>query len=278
MKVDVRVLNLDRVPERAVFMEQQCAHAGIAAPHRVSATDASVEKTCGASRYAPHSWGPYWTLTQTEIAVFESHRKIWEMIARSGRPGATFEDDILLSSTSGETISQLGHYAGQFDLIKLDALGGTFRFGASQVLAGHALRKIVAVLPSAAAYLLSPEGAAKLLRQSRTYCDHLDDFITRPRPNFRAYQLVPGLAVQGMFADLGTRRDIPENVAGSERTEYGQAARDAGRGPVSYRLMKELKRSSRKLLQRLAMDRRLVAKGGLIGEIPLADDLPPFKR
>lgn len=278
MKTEVYYLNLDRVPERAAFMNDQCSYGGITAPIRVSAIDASAVENFSSPRYAPHSWGPYWSMTPTEIAVFEGHRKTWQTILDSGAPGAIFEDDILLSSKAGAAIEALGLEHQQFDLIKLDALGGRFRFGPSSELGSQTLRQIVGVLPSAAAYLLSPEGAAKLLERSQSYCDHLDDFITRVQPGFRAFQLVPGIAVQGMFADLSDRTGIPTSVAGSERTDFGKAATDAGRGPFAYRMLKELRRSGRKLSQRLSSDQKLIAEGGLIGEIPLAHDLPPYRR
>lgn len=278
MKTKVYFLNLDRVPDRAVFMTDQCAHGGITAPIRVSATDASATPDYTSPRYAPHSWGPYWSMTKTEVAVFESHRKTWETIVETNCPGAIFEDDILLSSTSGAVIQSLGAEQAQFDLVKLDAVGGRYRFGPSRQLGGQTLRQIVNVLPSAAAYLLSPKGAAGLLGLSQSYCDHLDDFITRPWPGFRAYQLDPAVAAQGMFSDLTGRTDIPASVIGSERTDFGKAATDDGRGPFAYRAMKELKRTVRKIARTRGGDKRLLASGGFIGEVPLASDLPPFKR
>lgn len=278
MKTAVYFLNLDRAPDRATFMKDQFSHAGISDPVRVSALDAAATENFTSPRYAPHRWGPYWSMTPTEIAVFEGHRKTWETIVETGVPGAIFEDDTLLSSTVGGVLSDLGQAHSQFDLIKLDTLGGRFRFGASSQIAGQTLRQIVGVLPSAAAYLLSPRGAARLLDHAQSYCDHLDDFVTRPERGLRAFQLVPGVAVQGMFADLRHRPDIPQSVAGSERTNFGTAATDAGRGPFAYRLLKEVRRSGRKLSQKLGADRRLIAQGGLIGEVPLADDLPAFKR
>ncbi|WP_164658773.1 glycosyltransferase family 25 protein [Tropicibacter sp. Alg240-R139] len=278
MKTEVYFLNLDRVPDRAVFMTDQCAHGGITAPIRVSATDASATRDYTSPRYRPHSWGPYWSMTKTEVAVFESHRKTWETIVETDRPGAIFEDDILLSSTAGAVITALGSEQAQFDLVKLDAVGGRYRFGPMRVLGGQNLRRVVGVLPSAAAYLLSPSGAAQLLEQSQSYCDHLDDFITRPWPGFRAYQLDPAVAVQGMFSDLSNRVDIPASVIGSERTDFGKAAPDDGRGPFTYRAMKEIKRTARKIDQKRGGDKRLLASGGFIGEVPLSGDLPPFKR
>lgn len=278
MKTEAYFLNLDRVPDRAVFMTQQCTHGGITAPIRVSATDASATPDYTSPRYTPHSWGPYWSMTKTEVAVFESHRKTWETIVETGRPGAIFEDDILLSSSAGAVIESLGSEVTAFELVKLDAVGGRYRFGPAHTLGGQTLRKIVGVLPSAAAYLLSPRGAAQLLEQSQSYCDHLDDFITRPWPDFRAYQLDPAVAVQGMFSDLSGKTDIPASVIGSERTDFGKAATDDGRGPFTYRAMKEIKRTARKIGQKRRGDNRLLASGGFIGEIPLASDLPPFKR
>lgn len=277
MTSHVYFINLDRVPDRAEFMRGQFGAAGIADPIRVSAVDAAQSDMSRTERYAPRSWGEWWTLRPTEIAVFESHRSVWQRILDAGHPGAIFEDDVLLSKSAGQIIQNLGAADG-FDMVKLDALAGQVRLGTEHHIGGHCLRPIRQVLPSAAAYLLTPRGANLLLRHSQRYCDHLDDFITRPWPAYRMFQLLPGIAAQGMFLDLARRPDIPGSIVGSERTDFGRAPVHDGRGPVPYRLWKELRRSGRKLSRRLGADRKLVAQGGQIAEVPLAADLPGYKR
>ena len=276
MSHDTYFINLDRVPERAEFMRAQFARAGIEQANRHSALDAHAVAGTISDRYTPHRWGPYWEMTPTEVAVMESHRAIWRRVAETRRVSAIFEDDVLLAQSAGRIISDLSGDSAEYDLIKLDALAGTVRLGPKKTVHGYELRPITHVLPSAAAYLITPEAAENLLLRSQTYCDHLDDFITRPSPGFRAYQISPAIAVQGMFADLSGLSGIDVLVQGSERTGSEAQKSKPGRGPVPYRLAKELRRAGRRLGRRLWQDRALANAGGYIGEVALSDDLPRY--
>ncbi|GHE00936.1 hypothetical protein GCM10008024_14560 [Allgaiera indica] len=260
-------------------MTLQCRSAGITHPIRFSAVDAKEAAHDTFTRYGPHDPNaPYWEMTPTEIACTESHRAIWEAVAQTGRPSVVLEDDVLLSTTAADVIAGLANHAASFHLVKLDALSFVVRLGPAVSLGQQRLHPLTHPVPSAAAYLLSPAGAAILLSRSQSYCDHLDDFITRPAPGYRAFQLWPAIAVQGMFAALSGEADIPSDVAGSERTtsEQGTVPRPA-RGPALYRLRKDAIRTGRKLARRLWRDRSLRAAGGTVGVVPLAEDLPPYR-
>ncbi|WP_028092166.1 glycosyltransferase family 25 protein [Pseudodonghicola xiamenensis] len=274
VSLPVHFINLDRVPERAAFMQEQCARAGFDRVHRFSAVDAAT--TPLSPRYRPGRWGAYWSLLLSEVAVFESHRALWQQVAESGQPAVLMEDDVLLSEQAGAVCAALATAAERFDMVKLDSPGGPLRLGPATRMGGQSLRPLTGVIASAAAYLLTPTGAALLLRQSQSYCDHLDDFLTRRYPGYRAFQLDPAVAVQGMFADLADRSDIPPSISGSERTGAAPRAR-ADKGPAAYRLVKELRRSTRKMTRRLITDRLLLARGGCLAAVPLASDLPPYR-
>lgn len=274
MSLPVHVINLDRVPERAAFMQAQCGQAGFDDIRRFSAVDAAT--MAPSPRYRPARWGAYWSLLPSEVAVFESHRALWEAIAESGRPAVVLEDDVLLSRDTARLCEVLAASAERFDMVKLDALSWPLRLGRETVVGDAVLRPLDGVVPSAAAYLLSPSGARLLLRRSRAYCDHLDDFITRRHPGYRAFQLVPAVAMQAMFADPSGLTGVPQSIAGSERTSAAPRAR-APKGPALYRLGKEIGRGARRLARRLWRDRLLQARGGHVGEVPPASDLPRYR-
>lgn len=268
-------INLDRATERAAFMAKQFAQAGISNPNRFSAIDAS--KGLGKTGYTPHKWGPYWTLRKSEIAVFESHRALWKKICASGKPGAIFEDDVFLSRTAGDILARFASQNCDFTMVKLDALREEIRLGGEQVLCGENVRPIMQVVPSAAAYVLSPKAAQDLLIRTECYCDHVDDTLTKPLQGYRAMQLMQAIAVQGMFADISGRQGVPSSIFGSERTTARPTQEAYDRGPASYRILKELRRTARKTSRRLFSDNALVRKGGYIGIVPLAEDLPSYK-
>ncbi|MDK3020353.1 glycosyltransferase family 25 protein [Pseudodonghicola flavimaris] len=273
MSLPAHFINLDRVPQRADFMQAQCAIAGFDRVHRFPAVDAASAPI--SRRYRPGRWGAYWSLLPSEVAVFESHRALWQRVRDDGAPAVLMEDDVLLSAEAGAVCSTLAPHADRYHMIKLDAPGDPLRLGPEVPMAGMSLRPLTGVIPSAAAYILTPEGAEILLRRSERYCDHLDDFLTRPHPGYRAFQLSPIVAMQGMFSDLSGRPEIPASIAGSERTAPAPKAR-ADKGPVPYRLAKEIRRSLRRLSRRLHGDRALLARGGFIGTVPRSPDLPPY--
>jgi hypothetical protein len=75
----------------------------------------------------------------------------------------------------------------------LDGANQVLRFGPEIETNGIKLRAIHQCVTSAAAYLLSKEGAAKLEARASQYCDHLDNFIFTPRDNWTLLQLPPPL-------------------------------------------------------------------------------------
>lgn len=274
--IPARYINLDRVPERAAHMAAELARAGLSHAVRHPASDARLAPP--APGYAPRNWGQYWTLKPSEVACFESHRAAWRTLLATGVPAfAVFEDDILAAPDLGAAVERLAAEADRFDLVKLDGVPGRTRLGPALSIGGETVRPIRQVLSSAAAYLLSRRGAETLLARSERYCDRLDDFVTRPRAGWRAFQLVPARAVQAAFAGRAAAIRLPATIAESERE--ADAATNAGydRGPAAYRLAKEARRSGRRIARALWTDRALTASGGAIGEVPLAPGLGPYR-
>lgn len=267
-------INLDRVQERRRFMEDQFLSQGLSAT-RISAVDAlDMAET---PEYAPASWLQRWRLTESEVACFESHRLAWRAIRdNDAHFGVIMEDDAILSAGFSEALQLLAKSVHCSDVIKLDGANQVRRLGPAIDIGRVKLRAINQTIGSAAAYLISREAAAKLEARANRYCDHLDDYIFTPRRDMQLMQLDPAIAVQGMFIEdkTSTRSDT---VDASERTSDPRINAAPGKGPVFYRLLKELKRSGQKLMWGLWGDSRLVANGGLIDCPPLAGDLGRYR-
>lgn len=271
LEVGIFYINLDRVPERRSFMENQFEKAGVRGASRISAVDARQPEALAGNGYVP-GVGSRWGLKQSEIACFESHRSVWKRIRDTDLKAAViFEDDVELSSGAGRVIEALLEDGTGFDFLKLDYSPKSLRFGAEQTLAGVTIRPILEMAPSAAAYIVSSEGCRKLLAWSEHYSDHLDDFVSIPRPDWRMYQVFPAIGVQMIWS--GTPHQDPGQVATSERE--GDATTNMGldKGPLWFRVRREIRAACRKLIWKTGAQARLLRDGGFVGHIPFAEDL-----
>ncbi len=269
-------INLDRVPERARFMEGQARKVGIDAQiDRIAATDALTEAP--SDRYRPHGWGPRWELSRSEIACFESHRRCWQRLRDEGLSHAVIlEDDVILSTRLPEAVAALCAAGPPADVVKLDGVRQMVRYG-SRIPVGASefgLRAILQTVHSAGCYLVSAAGADKLLAASASFCDHLDDFVFNPRAAWSIAQIEPAVALQAVLA---AGFHASGEVGQSERTRQAGINAAKARGPLPYRVLKEARRSARALRWRLYADRRLRAGGGRIGPVPLAADLGDYR-
>jgi GR25 family glycosyltransferase involved in LPS biosynthesis len=264
-------INLDRVPERANFMESQFAHTGFIGAQRFSATDAQQPGVLDDNGYVPGT-GSRWGLKQSEIACFESHRAVWQVAVDEGlKAVAIFEDDVEMSAQAGEVITALLNGKDEFDLIKLDFSPRSMRFGPLQEIAGVSVRPMLEMAPSAAAYIVTQAACRKLLSWSEQYSDHLDDFISIPRPNWQMYQCFPAVGVQMIWSKQ--QEQTAETVKVSERSQDQKTNRGLDKGPLWFRIRREVLAAGRKLYWRAGAQRRLLDSGGFVGFIPCTDDL-----
>ncbi|WP_158541279.1 glycosyltransferase family 25 protein [Ruegeria sp. A3M17] len=264
-------INLDRVPGRRAFMETQFDHAGLVGATCFSATDAQVPGVLDVNGYVPGS-GSRWGLTQSEIACFESHRAVWQTaVDQNLNAVAVFEDDVEMSVQAGSIIAAFLEVPDAFDMVKLDYSPKSLRFGPETHIAGVRVRPMLEMAPSAAAYVLSQRACQKLLNWSEKYSDHLDDFVSIPRPDWRMYQCFPAVGVQMIWSKQ--QDHTVEEVKVSERSQDQKTNSGLDKGPLWVRLRRELIAARRKLYWRMGGQTRLLEQGGYVGFIPCSDDL-----
>ncbi len=264
-------INLDRVPERKAFMEAQFAYAGLAGAQRFSATDAQRPEALEHNGYVPGT-GSRWGLKLSEIACFESHRAVWKATVDQGlKSVAIFEDDVEISAQASAVISALLEQESDYDFVKLDYSPKSLRFGPETELAGVPVRPMLEMAPSAAAYILSQDACRKLLSWSEQYSDHLDDFVSIPRPDWRMYQCFPAVGVQMIWSKQ--QDQTVESVKVSERSQDRKTNSGLDKGPLWFRVRRELQAAGRKLFWRAGGQARLLQQGGYVGYIPCEDDL-----
>ena len=234
----VYVLNLARSPERRAFMLDVCARAGVVAEF-VAAIDG---RACRSVVTA---------LSKAETALILSHRKAWrKLLAGRDDFAVVLEDDVHL----GEGFSALiaSDWAGlAFDVIKLETMFHRILAARSGARLGdRTLHRLRSEHVGAAGYVISREGARKLLRSTRRLDEPVDQTIFGRRAIRRgeiiAYQLVPAIVVQDNLRPAG-RAGLATTLHEPDRAALAEAARR-----VKPRGMQRLRREAARLGMRLA--------------------------
>jgi hypothetical protein len=106
---------------------------------------------------------------------------------------------------------------------------------------------------------------------STAYSDHLDDFVSIPRADWRMFQCFPAVGVQVIWSKR--QEQTQEDVKVSERSRDRKTNSGLDKGPTWFRLRRELLAAKRKLYWRMGGQKRLIRQGGFVGFIPCAGDL-----
>jgi glycosyl transferase family 25 len=255
--MQIHVINLDRDPDRYAETLEQFEMAGLGDQVlRFAAIDAQ-DPGFASPGYAPHSWRDRWELKRSEQAVFESHRSVWQRLAVGpSEGGVVCEDDILVSVEFRRALAALD--VRRFGVVKLDGFNVDRRHGAVLDMNGWPVREITEPVPSAAGYAVSRDAARKLVSDSEAYCATLDDFVFAPRAGVRPVQIDPAVAVQRMCC---------QSEGGDASVREGRDRGAVARGPLSYRMLKEVRRGLK----------RRAARNLVKFRPALAPDLPPYR-
>lgn len=126
-------------------------------------------------------------LTKGEVSCFLSHRRIWQEVIVSGKVGVIFEDDALIDNEIQHFLDCLSMTSIAFDVVLLGHSKKDYRqkklyhflepIKNSEQLGTFTLGRSFKTWPSGAVgYVLTPAGAEKLLKKSRSICCVLDDW------------------------------------------------------------------------------------------------------
>jgi glycosyl transferase family 25 len=135
-------------------------------------------------------------LRDTEVACALSHRRAWEIVSRSTEPMLIIEDDAILA-TDTPAILQAAAALKNVDCVNLETFGAKKTLGRRAPLGvgDYTVARIFRDSAGAAAYLLWPEGARKLLSSFKTMLP-LADAAVNLTLNLRKVQVEPACAIQ----------------------------------------------------------------------------------
>lgn len=253
------VLNLDRETTRLAVQKAQLAHFNMEWERIAAITPETLSRK---------SDDPYWAswqrpLRDTEKAVLESHQKAWERVIEIGSPCLILEDDALLTQGLTALLDSVKSHP-KIDHLTLETRGRKKLLG--RKLKGLAIRHIYQDRTGAAAYLLWPSGAEKLLVHT-AHCAALADAAICSAYTLKSYQAVPACAIQmdrcelyGLIAPIEVKSTIDVQRKPHLRDGFSQRQRIAFR---SRRIWAQIRMGLRQL--------RFITKADLEMVDPSAD-------
>jgi glycosyl transferase family 25 len=167
----------------------------------------------------------------TEVACFFSHYNLWKLIASSDQPALILEDDALLSIQVPDYLRQIQSHQA-IDHLSLETRLRKKLLGPTQTLKHRlGLARLYQDRTGAAAYILWPTGARKLIAHANAHGAALADAFISNLYALNSWQAVPALSVQsdiakqyGIISALQTHSYIQAN---DKRANYKAAGQDA---------------------------------------------------
>ncbi|MXU64085.1 glycosyltransferase family 25 protein [Oceanomicrobium pacificus] len=204
--MQVFVINLDSAAERMAFQTAQAARLGLTLTHVPACTVADLARDP-----RPARWWDGWErpLRDVEKACLLSHRRVWDRIASGTAPALVLEDDALLSDQVPAFLSAMSARDG-IEHLSLETRGRKKLLGPATEsgVPGIALRRLILDRSGAAAYILWPAGAARLVARTDR-APALADAAICAAFDMARYQSDPPLAIQ---IDMCDRYDIPAPI------------------------------------------------------------------
>ena len=196
-RMNCLVINLDEAHERMAFMSLQLEKLGISF-HRLTAITPSTLVDHG-SAFNWNSWER--PLKETEKACFLSHFKAWERAAASSHKTLILEDDALLSGYLPQVLAAID-VSEDVEHVSLEVRSRKKIVSKQrrEVSAEHNIVRLYQDRSGAAAYVLSPLAARKLLARAKKQVALADAMICKSY-ELKSFQIEPACAVQLDRAD-----------------------------------------------------------------------------
>ncbi|WXT99938.1 MAG: hypothetical protein Ctma_0644 [Catillopecten margaritatus gill symbiont] len=192
--MNIFVINLKSATERRAFQRQQLTKLNLG----FEFIDATTIKDISNETYQKHYYDWQRPLQKTEVACYFSHQKLWSRVVADNQPALILEDDVLLSKHTAEILKELEKRTN-LEMVNLEVFDRKkYVSKNSEPIKNHQLFYLHQDRAGAAAYILYPKGAKKLL-QYQQHGIALADVHLHNCPSLNSYQVEPACAVQLMF-------------------------------------------------------------------------------
>jgi len=244
-EIPIFYINLDRAINRKAHIESSLQKFGVVG-QRIPATDAIGIEAKNVPNLGQHLHSNCrWEINNFSIAVFESHRKAWNAVSETDYPfSIILEDDVIFGDEFAEFLGSLEDAVEYFDILRLNTFAQTRVLGDVPPLNGTIeVKSILQATADAGAYVLTKASSKRLLEDSKAYCDHVDDFIFNPDRNLRTFQLVDPICGQLIHETSGTTEVEKLGISISGRNSIGRENDKPAKGPIWFRIRKEIQRA-----------------------------------
>lgn len=192
--IEALVINLPDSVDRFEFQKKQLTGLNIPFQHLTAVSTRDID----AVLYESLANGWERKLRLTEVACFLSHKKAWEYVHSSGKPMLILEDDALLACNAASLLIKLLAQPCNVDFVNLEThnrkkvVGNPLDIGDDH----FQLKRLYQDRTGAAAYILYPSGAQKLLNKAQKKLPGLADAFISSTYELDAWQVCPAAAIQ----------------------------------------------------------------------------------
>ncbi len=253
------VLNVDAHTDRMAFQTEQLTTLGIPFSRLPAVTPTEIDPPTDADHW--QNWER--PLKDVEKAVLLTHCNAWQAVIAEDAPMLILEDDAWLSKTTPKFLKMVKQLTG-VEHITLETRGRKKLIAKSAHPDCQNLHRLYQDRTGAAAYILWPNGAQKLLNRTK-HSAGLSDAVICAAYDVSSWQATPPLAIQfdmcatyGLVAPLTTTSAITDGPAAREK-------------PV-----KTARHKWRRVKSQIRMGLREVIKSGIAHKQYLQPDIQPW--
>lgn len=264
--MNIYLISLKSALERREFQKQQLSSLGLDFELFDALTPStSIEQATGikADRWER-------PLMPTELACFLSHYSVWQKIVDRNEPALILEDDVILSKNLPKFLTGVAALEG-IDHITLEVrLRKKMIFTEHSTLERLGVCELLQDRTGAAAYILYPNGAEKLITTAVKKGAALADAFIANNYHLRSLQAIPALALQ---ADVASEYGIATEL---KTISYIQL-NDKKLNYVNNDLQR-LRFKARRMQSQLRLASRYIFNFWRVKRILIALDAEGFKR
>jgi glycosyl transferase family 25 len=212
----VIVINLSQATERHAFQEQQLKRLGVDFEWLRATTVDQIDE------HEKSQLAQLWErpLMLTEVACFLSHQRAWARVVELNRPCLILEDDACLSIRLPEFLALAEGLQG-IDHLSLEIHSKAKWLGPTQELhSGLGIARLYQDRAGAAAYILWPTGARRLIDKAESGQMALADAFIAQERRWTSFQADPVMAMQ---AEVVQWRGMPTSLTTSSCIQSNQS-------------------------------------------------------